>query len=121
MPALFLEDGTEVEKRKRMVRLLGQFQLHEALIAFQLLEAKCGIAMACVKNVDAGCPSYRVISVFPKWTVLVFLRSVQYASQPMNPEKRSQSQIPVDQQPTCQRMRLPSRSPLDLARQLFKE
>jgi hypothetical protein len=46
MTPLFLEDGTEVEKCKRMVRLLGQCQLHQALIAFQLLEAQCGIAIA---------------------------------------------------------------------------
>jgi hypothetical protein len=54
LPALFLEDGTGVEKRKRMVRLVGHLQFHQALIALQFLEVQGGIAIAGMANDYVG-------------------------------------------------------------------
>jgi hypothetical protein len=50
MPSLFLENGAEIEERKGMVRLFGELQLHEAVIALQFLASECGVAIARVAS-----------------------------------------------------------------------
>jgi hypothetical protein len=54
MPSLFLENGAEIEEREGMVGLFGEFQLHEALIALQLLASQGRIAMARMADDDVG-------------------------------------------------------------------